>query len=59
MTTLEIILLGYIVLNWFAFTLIAIIPKRHWKTLVFLTFVLNPIVSIFLTIKFLKAGNEE
>lgn len=59
MTTLEIILLAYIVLNWIAFALAGITSTRHWKTLVFLSFVLNPIVSIFLAIKFSLAGKKE
>lgn len=59
MTTLEIILATYIVLNWIAFALVAITPRGYSKTLMFLTFVLNPIASIFLTIKFSKVGKEQ
>ena len=64
MTTLEIILLSYIILNWISFPLIGLTPKRHSKTLIFLLIILNPIVSIFLLItdmigKFYKGKGVE
>ena len=51
MTTLEIILLSYIILNWITFALIALTPRGHSKTLIFLSLILNPIVTIFLVAK--------
>ena len=57
MTTLEIILLSYIVLNWISFALIGLTPRGRSKTLICLSLVLNPIVSVYLAIKgFFKGG---
>ena len=51
MTTLEIVLLSYIILNWITLALIGLTPRGHSKTLIFLSLILNPIISIFLVTK--------
>ena len=57
MTTLEIVLLSYIVLNWISFALVGLTPRGHSKTLICLSLILNPIVTIYLAIKgFFKGG---
>ena len=57
MTTLEIILVSYIVLNWISTALVLSIPRGRSKTLILLSLIVNPIVSIYFGIKgFFKGG---
>ena len=57
MTTLEIILVSYIVLNWISTALVLSIPRERSKTLILLSLIVNPIVSVYFAIKgFFKGG---
>ena len=46
MTTLEIILISYILLNWFIMIMIAILPKRFTDKVSFIFIIICPLLII-------------